>query len=259
MNTPINKITSSVFLTPPSSLYKNSQEITTTAPLSPPPVFSLLTPTKAVSTTEVVDFISLLYPSFRHISDQILSSLDPVDLTNCLSICKNWRQAVISNKNCAQKIRTSRKLIKKDSETIHHIKSTLQTLPQPHRAFGTTSINVITTSTVSMESLKVTYNTITANSITNLRSCSKCSSPARKINVHNVHCNFCDYNFCCQCFKSSHKQSCTRPLSLKRPVTQKLNRGKVWTPGLILVTPKPDPHCQNRSLYSHVLSRGCYK
>ena len=217
MNTPINKITSSVFLTPPSSLYKDSQELTTTAPLSPPPVFSLLTPTKAASTTEAVDFISLLYPSFRHISDQILSSLDPVDLTNCLSICKNWRQAVISNKNCVQKIRNYRKLIKKDSENIHHIKSTLQTLPQPHRPFGTTSINVITTSTVSVESLKVTSNTITANSTTSLRPCPKCSSPAIKIDVHKAHCNFCDYNFCCQCFKSSHEQNCTRQLSLKRP------------------------------------------
>ena len=217
MNTPINKMTSSVFLTPPSSLDKDSQELTTTAPLSPPPIFSLLTPTKDAPTTEAVDFISLLYPSFFLISDQILSSLNPVDLINCLAVCKSWRQAVISNKSCVQKIKNYRKLIKKDSENSYHIKSQQQTLPEPRRPLGATSINVITTTTVSMESLKVTANTITTNATTSLRPCPKCSSPARKIDVQKAHCNFCDYNFCCQCFKSSHEQSCTRQLSPKRP------------------------------------------
>ena len=210
-------MTSSVFLTPPSSLDKDSQELTTMAPLSPPPIFSLLTPTKDAITTEAVDFISKLYPSFRHISDQILSSLDPVDLTNCLAVCKSWRQAVISNKSCVKKIKNYRKLIKKDSENLHHIKSQLQTLPQPRRPFGTTSINVITTTTVSMESLKVTPNTITTNATTSLRYCPQCSSPARKIDVHKAYCKICDYNFCCQCFKSSHEQNCIRELSPKRP------------------------------------------
>ena len=210
-------MTSSVFLTPPSSLDKDSQELTTTAPLPPPPVFSLLTPTKDAPTTETVDFISLLYPSFYHISDQILSSLDPVDLINSLAVCKSWRQAVISNKSSVQKIKNYRKLIKKDSENLYHIKSQLQSLPEPRRPLGTASLNVIATTTVSMESLKVTANTITTNGTTSLRPCPKCSSPARKIDVHEAHCNFCDYNFCCQCFKSSHKQNCTRQLSPKRP------------------------------------------
>ena len=201
---------SSVFMTPPSSLDKDSQELTTTAHLSPPPMFSLLIPTKDAPKTESVDVMSLLYPSFCHISDQILSSLNPVDLTNCLAVCKSWRQAVISNKNCAHKIKNYRRLIKKDSEN-HHIKSQLQTLPRLHRPFGTISINAIATTTASMESIKVTTNT------TSLRPCSKCSSPARKIDVQKGHCNFCDYNFCCQCFKSSHEQSCTRQLSSKRP------------------------------------------
>ena len=208
---------SSVFMTPPSSLDKDSQELTTTASLSPPPIFSLLIPTKDAPKTESVDVISLLYPSYCHISDQILTSLNPVDLTNCLAVCKSWRQAVISNKNCVQKIKNYRRLIKKDSENHHHIKSQLKTLPQLHRPFGTTSINAIATTSVSMESLKVTANTITTNATTSLRPCPKCSSPARKIDVQKAHCDFCDYNFCCQCFKSSHKQSCTRQLCSKRP------------------------------------------
>ena len=85
-----------------------------------------------------------------------------------------------------------------DSENIHNIKSTLQTLSQPRRPFGTTSINVIDTTAVSTESIEVTHNTITTNATTYLTPCPKCGSPARKIDVHKAHCNFSDYNCWCQ-------------------------------------------------------------
>lgn len=118
--TPQLGMTSSVFLTPPSSEEKDcDHDQLLLSPVSPLPVFSLLTPRKEVEDT--IDFISTLYPSFCHLSNEIISYLSPPDLCNSITVCKKWREVVLTNYHCVQLIeeyRKERKINQENRDTI---------------------------------------------------------------------------------------------------------------------------------------------
>ena len=216
-STPKINMESTVFFTPPSSLEKDSQtDDANSPPLIPVPVFSLLTPTRDfLKSQEQLDFISFLFPSYSHLSDEILSHLNPFDLCQCLSVCKMWRQAILSNKKLFKRIIECRKQHKMDNENFHrHIRSSWSSVPPstPRPALGSIDSNfsiIESTDTLQSKAKRMLKSGT-------LRPCPKCSSPAKKLNKSRAQCNVCQFDFCPKCFRSSHGSECPGRSSPKK-------------------------------------------
>ena len=215
-STPKTMYPSSAFMTPPDSNVKDTRTHAL-ANISPIPVFSLISPLneRLSSPQDAVDFISSFYLRFNHISHHIISYLSPPDFISCLSVCRRWREAILSSKVYINKIKDYKKQLKENKENHPSMANLQQSIRKPLTNLPTnvTPFNTHTGDIVNKHLSKL----ITPEQGTSLRPCPQCSSPAKRINQDRALCNVCQFDFCCRCFKKSHQPSiCSGSTSPKR-------------------------------------------
>ena len=207
---------SSVFMTPPLSLERNSQEENVTFGSEAQfPSFSLFTPAKNANENGI-DFIVRLYGSFRHITDNILTKLRTSDLCSCLAVSKSWRCAVLSNRSLVNRIQEHRKRLKVDRENVSAKELIINSPPNTPRAPLSIRDSNCCPSTQWKDSSPIVVTKFTLPD-EKLRPCPQCSSPAKSITEIRSQCGICQFDFCPKCLKPTHIQSsCKITISPKK-------------------------------------------
>lgn len=202
--TPKFDMTSSAFLTPPSSLSKdeqplldriNSRGLTRSHAHSPPLLyFSLLTPGKEKGERKV-DFIYSLYPPFAHIAYQIFSHLSPSDLLSSASVSKKWREAILSNPSFIHSIKSYQRQKKSNQENLIN----------PSRELSNCFEDSIAREPLTQRRTNQ-VSSLYISSSTSYRNCPQCSSPRAKRlpPSKTAYCDCCNFSFCCDCLKKAH-------------------------------------------------------
>ena len=198
-------MTSTAFLTPPSSLSKDDQPLLDRldsqglsrlpSPSFPLLSFSLLTPVREDSQHNKVDFMSSLYPPFAHIAYQIFSHLSPSDLLSCLSVSKGWREIILSKPSFIHSIKSHQRQIKSNQEN----------LIKPLRELNSCFEDSIAREPLTQRRTNQ-VSSLHFSSSMSYRNCPRCSSPRAKRlpSSKTAHCDCCNFSFCCDCLKKAH-------------------------------------------------------
>ncbi|XP_011410497.2 PREDICTED: F-box only protein 5-like [Amphimedon queenslandica] len=198
-------MTSSAFLTPPSSLSKDEQPLLDRinsrglprSHLPSPPLlrFSLLTPGKEEGERKV-DFISSLYPPFAHIAYQVFSHLSPSDLISCASVSKKWREVILSKPSFIHSIKSYQRQMKSNQEN----------LIRPFRELSNCFEDSIAREPLTQRRINQVSSLYISSSSISYRNCPQCSSPrAKRLPPSKMaHCDCCNFSFCCDCLKKAH-------------------------------------------------------